>query len=82
MYFWYSKLVYLLTITIKPAKLEQQILYLKHFNSGSSAEVQPKIHWSIFDCAKVELLQVYFRYTLNILHLKADIIQRSYNPHQ
>ncbi len=32
----------------------------------------------IFDCAKVELLQVYFRYTLNILHLKTDIIQRSY----
>ncbi len=34
-------------------------------------------HWSIFDCAKVELLQVYFRQTLNILHLKTDIIQRS-----
>ncbi len=33
---------------------------------GSSAEVQIKIYWSIFDCAKVELLQVYFRYTLNI----------------
>ncbi len=30
---------------------------------------------SIFDCAKVELLQVHFRYTLNILHLK--IIQFS-----
>jgi len=24
---------------------------------------------------KVELLKVYFRYTLNILHLKTDIIQ-------
>ncbi len=32
------------------------------------------IHTSIFDCAKVELLQVYLRYTLNILHLKTDII--------
>ncbi len=31
----------------------------------------------MFDCAKVELLQVYFRHTLNILHLKTDIIQRS-----
>ncbi len=30
---------------------------------------------------KVELLQVYFRYTLNILHLKMNVIQRSYNPH-
>ncbi len=30
-----------------------------------------------FDCAKVELLQVYFRYTLSILHLKTDIIQFS-----
>ncbi len=29
------------------------------------------------DCAKIELLQVYFRYTLNILHLKTDIIQGS-----
>jgi len=28
-------------------------------------------------CAKVKLFQVYFRYTLNILHLKTDIIQRS-----
>ncbi len=32
--------------------------------------------------AKVELLQVYFRYTWNILHLKTDIIKRSYNPYQ
>ncbi len=32
---------------------------------------------STFDCAKVELLQVYFRYTLSILHLKTDIIQFS-----
>ncbi len=39
-----------------------------------SAEVQLKICSSLFDCAKVELLQVYFRCTL-----KADIIQRSYN---
>ncbi len=30
----------------------------------------------------MELLQVYFRYTLNILHLKGDIIHRSYNPHR
>ncbi len=28
----------------------------------------------------IELLQVHFRYTLNILHLKTDIIQKSYNP--
>ncbi len=28
----------------------------------------------MYECAKVELLQVYFRYTLNILHLKTDII--------
>ncbi len=45
----------------------------------SSAEVQLKICGGIFDCAKVELLQVYCRYTLNIFHLKTDIIQRSYN---
>ncbi len=49
---------------------------------GSSAEVLPKIHWSICECAKVELLQVYFRYTLNVLRLNNNIIQRSYNPHQ
>ncbi len=30
----------------------------------------------IFYCAKVELLQVYFRYTLNIFHLKTDIIHK------
>ncbi len=51
LYFWYTKLV----------KLEQLILYVTHFNC---AEVQLKIYWSIFDCTKVELLQVYFRYTL------------------
>ncbi len=50
-----------------------------HFNC---AEVQLKIYWNIFDFAKVEILQVYFRYTLNVLHLKADIIQRSYNLQQ
>ncbi len=61
-YFWYTKLVYL-----KPTKLEQLILCLIYFNR---AEVQLKIYWSIFDCAEVELLQVYFRFTLNILHLK------------
>ncbi len=44
---------------------------------GSSAEVQLKIYFSIFDCDKVELLQVYFRYTLNISYLKTDIIQKS-----
>ncbi len=32
--------------------------------------------------SKVKLLQVYFTYTLNIFHLKTDIIQRSYNDHQ
>ncbi len=31
------------------------------------------IYWSILDCAKVELLQVYFRYTLDISHLKTNI---------
>ncbi len=49
------------------------MLYLMHL---SSAEVQLKIYWSTFDCTKVELLQVYFRNTLNISHLKTDIIQR------
>ncbi len=47
-YFWYTKLVYL-----KSDQLEQQILYLMHFNceyctSKSIAEVQLKIYWSIF----------------------------------
>ncbi len=41
------------------AKLEQLILYLMQFWD----EVQLKICWSIFDCAKVALLQVYFMYT-------------------
>ncbi len=58
-------------VYLKSAKLEQLILCLMHFNC---AEVKLKIYWSICDCAKVELLQVYFRYTLNILHLKTDII--------
>ncbi len=44
---------------------------------GSSAEVQLKIHWSIFNSAILELLRVYFRYTLSILHLKTDIIKWS-----
>ncbi len=48
---------------------------------GSSAEVQPTIYWNIFDCAKVELLQVYFKYTVYILHLKTDIIKTLYNTH-
>ncbi len=48
-----------------------------HYNYvDRSAEVQLKIYWSIFDCAKVELLQVYFRYTLNILHVNPAIIQK------
>ncbi len=67
-----AKLVYL-----KCAKLEQfKMLRLKHFNC---AEVVLKSNQRCTDCAKVE---VYFRYTLNILHLKTNIIQRSYNPHQ
>ncbi len=70
MYFWYTKLVY-----SKSAKLEQLIFYLMYINYVEA--VQLKIYWSIFNCAKVELLQVYFRYTLNILHLKTDIIQKS-----
>ncbi len=51
-----------------------------HFNCVEV--VQQKIYCSIFDYAKEKLLQVYFRHTLNIFHLKADIIQRSYNHHQ
>ncbi len=46
-----------------------------HFNC--TAEVQLKIYWSLFDCAIMKLLEVYFRYILNILHFKTDIIQRS-----
>ncbi len=42
-----------------------------------SAEVQLKIYWSIFACAKVELLQVYFRYTSKSLHLNTDIQVKS-----
>ncbi len=76
LYFWNTKPVYL-----KSAKLEKRIFYLIQL-CGSSAEVQLKIYWRISDCAKVELLQLYFRYTLNISHLKTDVIQRSYNPHQ
>ncbi len=73
LYYKYTKLVWL-----KSAKLEQLILYLKALKlCRSSAEVQLKIYWSIFDCAKVELLQVCFRYTLNILHVKTDIIEIS-----
>ncbi len=74
LYFWYTKLVYL-----NSAKLEQLIVYLMPFNCG---EVVLRSNWSIFDCAQVELLPVYFRYTLNNLHLKTAIIQRSYIPHQ
>ncbi len=48
-------------------------------NSFCVEEVQLKIYWSVFDCAKVELL--HFRYTLNILHLKT-YIQSSYSPRQ
>ncbi len=56
-------------------------MYLIHVNSESSAEVQLKIYWSIFDCAKEELLQIYFKGTYS-LHMKTDIIQRSCNPHK
>ncbi len=58
--FQYTNLVYL-----KSTKLKQLILYLVQFNC---AEVVLKSNQSIYDWAKVELLQVYFRYTLNILH--------------
>ncbi len=70
-YFWYTKLLYL-----KSAKLKQQFFWLLLF---TCAEVQLKIYRSIFDLAEVELLQVYFRYTLNTLYLKIDtvIIQSS-----
>ncbi len=44
--------------------------------------VQLKIYLRIFDCAVVKLLDVYFRYALNMFHLKNDCIQKSYDPHQ
>ncbi len=53
---------------------------LMHFNCPEVVLKANKRYTEV--CAKVELLQVYFRYTLNILLLKADIIQRAYNPHQ
>ncbi len=56
------------------------MLCLMYFNCVE-VEVQLKIYLSIFDCAKVEILKVYFRYSLNTLHLRTDIIQRSYNPY-
>ncbi len=49
----------ILLVYLKSAELEQLILYLMHINS---AEVQLKIYLSIFNCAKVELLQLYFKY--------------------
>ncbi len=72
LYFWYTNRVYL-----KSAELEQLILCLKDWLCGSSVEVQLKIYWNIFDWAKVEPLQVSFRYALNILYLKTDIIHQS-----
>ncbi len=47
-----------------------------HFNCG----VVLKSNYRYTE--NMELLQVYFRYNWNILHLKTDIIQRSYNPDQ
>ncbi len=64
---WYTYTGIHILVYLKSAKFEQLIL------CGSSAKVQLKTYWSICDCAKVELLQVYFRYTLNSLHLKTDI---------
>ncbi len=62
-------------VYLKPAKLEQLILYLLHFNC---AEVVLKL---IFDCAKVELFQVNFRYTFKYFAFKdlyySKIIQSS-----
>ncbi len=53
---------------------------LKYIFSWNSALFLKVHEVLIVDCAKVELLQVYFRYTLiNILHLKTDIIQILYN---
>jgi len=57
---------------INTLQLYTKLVYLK---SRNSSEVQLKIYLSFYVCAKVELLQVYFRYTLNILNLKTDIIQ-------
>ncbi len=74
LYFWYTRLVYLKT------KMEQQMLCLMHFNC---AEVVMKSNYRYtLIYVIVELLQVFFRYTLNILNLKTHIIQISYNPHQ
>ncbi len=36
--------------------------------------MQLKIRLSIFNCAKVEPLEVYFKSTLNILHLKIILL--------
>ncbi len=57
--FKYTKLV-----SLKSAKLEQLMLCLMQFNC---AEVVLKSNYIyIFNSSKVELLQVCFRYTLNI----------------
>ncbi len=71
---------YIIKNTSKSAKLEQLILFLMHFKcSAVYLKVYSNIVYkSIFDCAKVELLSK----LLNILHLKTDMIQKSYNPHQ
>ncbi len=48
-----------------------------HFNCTEEAlklYIEDSLIYCIFDYAKVELLQIYFRYTLNILRLKTDII--------
>ncbi len=55
-YFWYTKLVYL-----KSATLKQLMLYLMQFNCS---EVQLKIYWSTFGFTKVEL---YCKYTSGTL---------------
>ncbi len=72
LYFWYTKIIVLYL------KFAKQLHFVCNANvlCGSSAEAQLKTCWSVFDCAKVKLLQVYWRYTLNILHLKTDIITK------
>ncbi len=53
-----------------------------HFNC---AEVHLKICWSMFDCVKVELLQLHFRYTLIycilILYRDHTILYSDINTH-
>ncbi len=72
---WLHSLVTHLFVIV--AILTAHLYALKH-----DAEQNKLGQQKVQTCAKVELLQVYFWYTLNILHLKTDIIKISYNPQQ